>query len=111
MSACVPLSVCLGPSIYDVHKKITFLNPPPPVHMRPHGPDPLPPCGHPHTVDMKYTPQRTALLKWLVQSLTEPKLKFDYMILIYLNYTFSNLYHQFISQKNFHFFCPKTKFL
>src|SRR6218665_191312 len=43
-----------GPSIYDVHKKITFLTPP--VHMRPHGPDPLPPCGRPHTVDMKYTP-------------------------------------------------------
>jgi len=27
---------------------------PPPVHMRPHGPDP--PCGRPHAVDMKYTP-------------------------------------------------------
>src|SRR6218665_925931 len=36
-------------------KKSRFL-PPPPVHMRPHGPDPLPPCGRPHTVDMKYTP-------------------------------------------------------
>src|SRR6218665_3252603 len=29
-----------GPSIYDVHKKITT---PSPVHMRPHGPDLLPP--------------------------------------------------------------------
>ena len=31
-----------GPSIYDVYKKITFLTPPP-VHMRPHGPDTPPP--------------------------------------------------------------------
>src|SRR6218665_3721691 len=39
------------------------------VHM---GRTPSPhPCGRPHTVDMK----------------------FDYVILIYLNYTFSNLYH------------------
>jgi len=30
-----------GPSIYDVHKNHVF-DPPPPVHMRPHGPDPLP---------------------------------------------------------------------
>ena len=44
------------PSIYDIHKKITFLTPLPPDHMRPHGPDPPPPCGRPHTVDMKYTP-------------------------------------------------------
>jgi len=25
----------------------------PPAHMRPHEPDPLPPCGRPHAVDMK----------------------------------------------------------
>ena len=46
------------PSIYDVHKKITFLTP-----LCPHGPDPLP----------LWTSTRgrheihTALLKWLVQ--------------------------------------------
>src|SRR6218665_1020456 len=40
----------MGPSIYDVHKKITFLTPSP----CPHAPDPL--SGRPHTVDMKYTP-------------------------------------------------------
>ena len=28
----------------------------PPVHMRPHGPDHLPPRGRPHAVDMKDTP-------------------------------------------------------
>src|SRR6218665_428825 len=30
-----------------------IFDPPPPC---PHGPEPLPPCGRPHTVDMKYTP-------------------------------------------------------
>src|SRR6218665_2388120 len=33
------------------------------------------------------------------------------MILMYLNYTFSNLYHYFISQKNFHFFLSKDEIL
>src|SRR6218665_444238 len=32
----------VGPSIYDVHTKSRFLTPLPPVHMRPHGPAPLP---------------------------------------------------------------------
>src|SRR6218665_1152730 len=36
--------------------KIRFLTPLPSVHIRPHGPDHLPPCGRLHTVDMKYTP-------------------------------------------------------
>jgi len=36
-------------------KKIRFLSPLHPVHMRPHEPDTPPPCGRPHTVDMKYT--------------------------------------------------------
>ena len=49
-------------------KQSGFWPPSPPVHMRPHGPDP-PPCGRPHAVDMKYT----ALLKWLVQWPTGPK--------------------------------------
>ena len=44
----------LGPSIYNVHKKSDFL-PPPSVHMHPHEPDPLPLCGRPRAVDMKYT--------------------------------------------------------
>src|SRR6218665_321037 len=53
-----------GPSIYDVHKKITFLTPSPSVDMRPHGPDPPSPLwmsthGR-HEI-------HTALLKWLVQ--------------------------------------------
>src|SRR6218665_2999980 len=33
------------------------------------------------------------------------------MILMYLNYTFSNLYHYFISQKNLHFFLSKDEIL
>ena len=45
--------------------------------------------------------------------LPDLKLKFDYMILIYLNNrpTFSNLYHLFISQKNFHLFLSKNEIL
>src|SRR6218665_2216887 len=31
-------------------KKSRFCPPLPSVHMRPHGPDPPPPCGRPHTV-------------------------------------------------------------
>src|SRR6218665_350642 len=76
-----------GSSIYDVHKKIRFLISLPPVHMRPHGPDPPPPCGRPHAVDMKYRSLEMA------STTTFLKLKFDYMILIYLNCTISNLYH------------------
>src|SRR6218665_2993626 len=78
-------SVGKGPSIYDIHKKITFFTPP--VHMRPHGPDPPPPLW---TSTHGRHEIHTALLKWLVPDL---KLKFDYMILIYLNCTISNLYH------------------
>jgi len=37
-------------------KKNWVFDPPPPVHMSPHGPDTPPPCGRPHAVDMKYTP-------------------------------------------------------
>jgi len=36
--------------------KNQVFDPFPPVHMRPHGLDPLPLCGRPHAVDMKYTP-------------------------------------------------------
>src|SRR6218665_101244 len=43
-----------GSSIYDVHKKIRFLTPLLPLSTWA-GP-PSPPCGRPHTVDMKYTP-------------------------------------------------------
>jgi len=42
-------TLCIGPSIYDVHEKIGFLTPLP-VHM-----SQTPPCGRPHAVDMKYT--------------------------------------------------------
>ena len=59
------LSICLNIAFHHTYislgaihlwrpQKITFLTSP--VHMHPHGPDPLPPCGRPHTVDMKYTP-------------------------------------------------------
>src|SRR6218665_3780625 len=73
---------------FMMSKKITFLTPS--VHMHPHGPNPPPPCGRPHAVDMKYTP-----LSWngLYNDLLDLKLKFDYMIIIYLNCTISNLYH------------------
>ena len=63
-------------------------DPPPPVHMRPHGRTPT--YGRPHTVDMKYTPLSS---NGQYDDLPDLKLKFDYMILPYLNYTFSNLYH------------------
>src|SRR6218665_2690346 len=43
-----------GPSIYDVHKKIRFLTPSPCSHASTWA-GPLPPCGRPHAVDMKYT--------------------------------------------------------
>ena len=56
-----------GSSIYDVHKKITFLTPLPPVHMRPHGPDP--PLW---TSTRSRHEIHTALLKWLVQWPTKP---------------------------------------
>src|SRR6218665_2905613 len=54
-----------GPFIYDVHKKIAFstplpLCPHPPTPPRPPSPSVHmggpPPCGRPHTVNMKYTP-------------------------------------------------------
>src|SRR6218665_3345490 len=51
-----------GPSIYDVHKKITCFTPP--VHMRPHMPDPPPPLW---TSTHGRHEIHTALLKWLVQ--------------------------------------------
>ena len=53
-----------GPSIYDVHKKIPFFIAPPPVHMRPHGPDPPPPMW---TSTRGRHEIHTALLKRLVQ--------------------------------------------
>src|SRR6218665_570640 len=60
----------LGSSIYDVHKKIRFLTPPvPPIHMRPHGPDPPPLWMSTHSRHEIHT----ALLKWLVQWPTGPK--------------------------------------
>src|SRR6218665_975732 len=48
-----------GPSIYDVHKKITFLTPSPCPHASTWAGPPYPPSGRPHTVDMKYTPVDT----------------------------------------------------
>src|SRR6218665_1518599 len=45
-----------GPSIYDVHQKITFLTPPPPLSTCVHMGRTSPPCGCPHTADIKYTP-------------------------------------------------------
>ena len=68
-------TLCIGPSIYDVHEKIGFLTPLP-VHM-----SQTPPCGRPHAVDMKYTS-----LSWNGEynDLPDLKLKFDYMIVIYL---------------------------
>jgi len=44
-----------GPSIYDVHKKSRFDPPPACPHVSTWAGSPLPPCGRPHTVDMKYT--------------------------------------------------------
>src|SRR6218665_989313 len=57
--------------------KNPVFDPPPPVHMRPHGPDP-PPLW---TSTRGRHEIHTALLKRLVPDL---KLKFDYMIVIYL---------------------------
>src|SRR6218665_1326470 len=46
-----------GPSIYDVHKKITFLTPLPPLHLPPHGAGPPPPPrAAPHRPQEKQTP-------------------------------------------------------
>ena len=83
----------------------------PPVRMRPHGPDPSSPRGRPYAVDMKYIP-----LSWnsWYNDLPDLKLKFDYMIIIYLNCTSSNLFYKIITnlyrRKMSTFFCPKTKF-
>src|SRR6218665_13986 len=52
---CIPFLTRFS-SIYDVHKKITFLTPLPHVHMRPHGPDPPPPSGPPHTAHLQHPP-------------------------------------------------------
>jgi len=51
----LPVRVGKGPSIYDVHKKKSRFWPPCP-HASTWAGHPLPPCGRPHTVDMKYTP-------------------------------------------------------
>jgi len=49
--------VGMGPSIYDVHKKIRFSTPPPPCsHASTWAGPPSPPCGRPRAVDKKYTP-------------------------------------------------------
>jgi len=54
---------------------------PPRVHMRPHGPEPPPPCGRKHVVDMK-----DISLFWngLYNDYLKLKRKFDYIIIIYL---------------------------
>src|SRR6218665_2961605 len=60
ISSVVQVLLFYGSSIYDVHKKIGFL--PPPVHMRPHRPDP------PLWTSTRGRHEiHTALLKWLVQ--------------------------------------------
>ena len=86
-------------------QKITFLTPP--VHMRPHGPDPSPPpYGRPHTVDMKYSP-----LKWLVQWPTGPKAE----IRLYDSNLFKLYFKKFISliyiAEKFASFLSKDKIL
>src|SRR6218665_3396953 len=55
----------------------------------------------------------TALLKWLVYNdLPDLKLKFDYMIVIYLNYTFSNLYRRNLYRRKISdFFLSKDEIL
>src|SRR6218665_3020507 len=74
--------------------------------MRPHGPDPLFPLWT--FTCTRSTRIHTALLKWLVYNdLPDIKLKFNYMILIYLNCTISNLYHRKIST----FFLSKDEIL
>jgi len=84
-----------GSSIYDVHKKIGFLIPLPTVHLRPHEPDPPPPCGHPHAIDLKYT---SLSRNSYYNDLPDLKLKCDcnlFIIVTFWNYTIiyiANLY-------------------
>jgi len=66
-------------------KKIGILTPLPPVHMRPHGPDPPPSLW---TSTRGRHEIHTALeMASTMTYLPDLKLKSDYMILIYLNWT------------------------
>ena len=101
-----PIHFIKGSSIYDVQKNRVF---DPPVHMRPHGPDPPPPLW---TSTRGWHEIHNALLKWLVQWPTGPKAEirlYDFnlfktlLLVIYI----TNLYHRKIST----FFQSKTEIM